>query len=95
MMKKYLVAIPMLALSVAASVAQKVEMYSTTEASLWQEVKNVKWTTKAPEAGKPVVTLTDERAQTIDGIGGTFNEIGWDMLCYLSEDQRPVQRGGR
>lgn len=78
----------MLALSVAASVAQKVEMYSTTEASLWQEVKNVKWTTKAPEAGKPVVTLTDERAQTIDGIGGTFNEIGWDMLCYLSEDQR-------
>ncbi|MDD6888780.1 MAG: glycoside hydrolase family 30 beta sandwich domain-containing protein [Bacteroidales bacterium] len=88
MMKKYLVAIPMLALSVAAAVAQKVEMYSTTEASLWQEVKNVKWTTKAPEAGKPVVTLTDERAQTIDGIGGTFNEIGWDMLCYLSEDQR-------
>lgn len=88
MMKKYLVAIPMLALSVAAAVAQKVEMYSTTEASLWQEVKNVKWTTKTPEAGKPVVTLTDERAQTIDGIGGTFNEIGWDMLCYLSEEQR-------
>lgn len=68
--------------------AQKVEMFTTTESAPWQQVKNMKWSEKAPAAGFPVVTVTDEKAQTLDGIGGTFNEIGWDMLCYLTPEQR-------
>ena len=68
--------------------AQKVEMFTTTESAPWQQVKNVKWSEKAPAAGVPVVTVTDAKAQTLDGIGGTFNEIGWDMLCYLTPEQR-------
>lgn len=68
--------------------AQKVEMFTTTESAPWQQVKNMKWSEKAPAAGVPVVTVTDEKAQTLDGIGGTFNEIGWDMLCYLTPEQR-------
>lgn len=68
--------------------AQKVEMYTTTEAAPWQPVKNVKWSDKAPAGDAPVIKVTGATAQTIDGIGGTFNEIGWDMLCYLTEEER-------
>lgn len=68
--------------------AQKVEMFTSTQDALWQPVKNVKWSDKVPETGGPVVTITDQTAQTIDGIGGTFNEIGWDMLCYLTPEAR-------
>lgn len=68
--------------------AQKVEMYTSTDAAPWQQVKNMKWSDKAPAAGATVVDLAGEEAQTIDGIGGTFNEIGWDMLCYLTPEAR-------
>ncbi|MDE6199174.1 MAG: glycosyl hydrolase family 30, partial [Muribaculaceae bacterium] len=68
--------------------AQKVEMYTSTDAAPWQQVKNIKWSDKAPAAGTTVVDLAGEEAQTIDGIGGTFNEIGWDMLCYLTPEAR-------
>lgn len=68
--------------------AQKVEMYTTTDKAPWKQVKNIKWSEKAPEGNIPVVTVTENIAQTIDGIGGTFNEIGWDMLCYLEPEQR-------
>lgn len=72
----------------ACATAQKVEMYTTTEAAPWQQVKNVKWSDKAAADAADAVTLTGATAQTIDGIGGTFNEIGWDMLCYLTDEQR-------
>lgn len=73
---------------IGAANAQKVEMFATTESAPWQQVKNVKWSDKAPADEANVVALTGEKAQTIDGIGGTFNEIGWDMLCYLESEAR-------
>ena len=72
----------------AAATAQKVEMFSTTETAPWQQVKNVKWSDKVPSQPERAVTLTPVEAQTIDGIGGTFNEIGGDMLCYLEPERR-------
>ena len=50
--------------------AQKVEMYTTTDKAPWKQVKNIKWSEKAPEGNIPVVTVTENTAQTIDGIGG-------------------------
>ena len=57
--------------------AQKVEWYTTTQTSPWvkQKVKPERTTT-----GAEIVLDPAQRLQLITGIGGCFNEMGWDAL---------------
>lgn len=61
--------------------AQKVEWYTTTQTSPWvkQKVKPERATT-----GAEIVLDPTQRLQLITGIGGCFNEMGWDALNALS-----------
>ena len=61
------------------------DWHSTTTDTHWKQEKSIKWAT-APLS--QVVDISTEKAQLIDGLGGTFNELGWDALCYLDETQR-------
>src|SRR5205085_2445695 len=44
--------------------------------------------TLQPTWASAQLSVTDRRQQTIDGFGGCFNEIGWQVLEALSEDRR-------
>ena len=65
--------------------AQKVEWYTTTQTSPWvkQKVKPERTTT-----GAEIVLDPAQRLQLITGIGGCFNEMGWDALNALSAEDR-------
>ncbi|WP_294605353.1 glycoside hydrolase family 30 protein [uncultured Bacteroides sp.] len=65
--------------------AQKVEWYTTTQTSPWvkQKVKPERATT-----GAEIVLDPTQRLQLITGIGGCFNEMGWDALNALSAEDR-------
>ncbi|MCM6761817.1 beta-glycosidase [Rathayibacter sp. ZW T2_19] len=63
-----------------------VEWITTTESSPWQRQEDVPLTELR---GMPnVIVGVDAPRQRIDGIGGCFNELGWDALSLLSEEDR-------
>ncbi len=62
-----------------------IDWYCSTSAAQWQRVKAPKWSTTALG---PVVEISTQHAQVIDGLGGTFNELGWDALCALDQTAR-------
>lgn len=66
--------------------AQKVTVYSTTAAERWVE-KRIS-VDKKPAASADIVISTDSLLQKITGFGGTFNELGWDALQCLSQNER-------
>jgi len=65
--------------------AQKVEWYATTQASPWakQKVRPERNATAAD-----IVLDPARRLQVITGIGGCFNEMGWDALNALPPTER-------
>lgn len=63
-----------------------IEWYSSTPEQCWKQEKAPKWTTAA--GYNDVIEVGNTRKQAIDGIGGTFNELGWDALCSLDEKAR-------
>ena len=65
----------------------KVTWHSSVEGKYWNKEKAPSLS-DAAAAGAMVVEVTGERAQQMEGSGGTFNEIGWDMLCLLSDEDR-------
>ncbi len=62
-----------------------IDWYSTTADNCWKREKAAKWVS-TPQG--QVITIETQQAQVIDGLGGTFNELGWDALCALDEAQR-------
>lgn len=75
-----------IALALAATpVTQAVDWYTSTATATWQRVKSPKWSTSAQT---DVVAISTDKAQVIDGLGGTFNELGWDALCALDQTAR-------
>lgn len=66
--------------------AQKITMYSTTASERWtsQKVTVLKHASQTPE----VSVYTDSLLQHVTGFGGTFNEIGWNALQSLSQEER-------
>lgn len=69
----------------ACTTGQKVEWVSTTNNEAWKinpevEVNKGK--------GNSFVIPVDSAKQVIDGFGGCFNELGWDALQTLSEENR-------
>lgn len=74
-------------LCVTALNAQRVEWVSTTDSNPWQISNKVKLENTA--AGTRFdITVTDEKAQVIDGFGGCFSELAWDALMELTEAER-------
>lgn len=64
--------------------AQKVELISTTASKRW--VKSKTFLQKVdPAAGVDVTIYTDSLLQVVDGVGGAFNELGWDAITALDE----------
>jgi glucosylceramidase len=66
--------------------AQTVEWISTTNEARWQTNNKVKLTNKTDEAAD--IIISDEKAQSIRGFGGCFNELAWDALATLPETER-------
>ena len=66
--------------------AQKITMYSTTASEHWtsQKVTVLKHASQTPE----VSVYTDSLLQHVTGFGGTLNEIGWNALQSLSQEER-------
>lgn len=59
---------------------------TTTQDDAWVEQEPVGF---GPVTGMPNVFLDPEHPQQrIDGIGGCFNELGWDALALLPDDDR-------
>ena len=62
-----------------------IDWYSTTADNCWKREKAAKWVS-TPQTD--VVAISTDKAQVIDGLGGTFNELGWDALCALDQTAR-------
>lgn len=71
--------------SCAAPDLQEAEIYTSSEQSQWQKTR-VKVQKQTDENADIVISEIEE--QVIDGFGGCFNELGWDALSLLSEEQR-------
>jgi glucosylceramidase len=69
--------------------AQNVEWISTTNDSPWQKEKTTNIKRVKHSASIPVdIEISNEKVQYIEGIGGCFNEMGWDAMMSLSPQQR-------
>lgn len=87
MNKKILFSLLVIACSAfTTSYAQKVELTYTTPTERW--VKAKKNTIEIVEDAEPDITIfTDEKLQVIDGLGGSFNELGWTAITSLPADK--------
>ncbi|GIZ09734.1 hypothetical protein [Flavobacterium sp. UMI-01] len=66
--------------------AQKATMVYTTASQRWVTSKKV---LQKPTTSKESITVyTDSLLQKIDGIGGAFNELGWEAILSLEEKGR-------
>ncbi|WP_406683287.1 hypothetical protein N1F78_11400 [Seonamhaeicola sp. MEBiC1930] len=71
-------------LFIASSIhAQKIDLISTTATNRWVKSK-VK--VKSEPQNADVTIYSDSLLHTIDGIGGAFNEIGWEAISALPEE---------
>lgn len=61
----------------------EVKWYSTTENKVWVS-NEVAFT----PAGTDTLELTGEKFQEVNGFGGCFNELGWEALMLLDEENR-------
>ncbi|MDW5288283.1 glycoside hydrolase family 30 protein [Formosa sp. PL04] len=65
--------------------AQDVDLITTTASSRWETPK--RFLKKNKENVTADITIyTDSVLQEVDGIGGAFNELGWDALSSLSKE---------
>jgi len=73
-----------------ASVAQaaNVEWVSTSSSKSWQEMPSLKLEAADFKAPPKILVIPSKTYQTIDGFGGSFNELGWVALSKASESDR-------
>lgn len=65
----------------------KVEWVSSSETSFW-EMRPEATLNKAKSVGEAIFIDTDKIQQTVDGFGGCFNELGWEAIKILPEEQQ-------
>ena len=70
-----------------AEKATQVQWTSTSEQTPWTENSELT-AAKSAEATADIVIDVNKTAQTIDGFGTCFNELGWTSLSMLSEADR-------
>ena len=68
-----------------SSGTQDAEIYTTSGQAPWQK-SQIK--VKKQENTNADIIISEIKEQPIDGFGGCFNELGWDALSLLSEQQR-------
>ncbi len=78
--------VAIMTLSVASTFAQKPQLIYSTESEKWVTPKKAITVTSDTEAD--ITVYTDKPVQRIDGIGGAFNEMGWDALQVLPQADR-------
>jgi glucosylceramidase len=69
---------------VNVSYAQKVDLTYTTATKRW--VKAKRFLQKEKITATDITVYTDTLLQEIDGVGGAFNELGWDALSSLPKE---------
>ncbi len=67
---------------IASAQAQTPTLIYTTESEKWVETSEAITESKAKKKDLDIVVY-DQTLQVIDGVGGTFNELGWDALQSL------------
>ncbi len=72
------------AVCACTSKVKVVEAVSSTDGDFWKPVAAV----QAAEADSVLVIDSEKTAQTIQGFGSCFNELGWTSLSELSEPDR-------
>lgn len=86
-MKRYIIFAIALIAAFGCSTGEKVEWVSTTNSQPW--TINAEARIEKRASGEPVVVIpVDSTRQVIDGFGGCFNELGWDAIQTLSEQDR-------
>jgi glucosylceramidase len=66
-----------------------IEWISTTPASVWQK-NQIKSGSKSVENRSSIVINSEKKEQKIDGFGGCFNELGWEALNTLPDENREL-----
>ncbi len=85
-MKRILLLVAAVTAVCSSVYAQKAQLIYSTESEKWVTGKKaVKVNKEAADAD--ITIYTDQPRQTIDGIGGTFNELGWDALQTLPAEK--------
>ena len=77
----------LIGVGITGAFAQKAEWRYSTPNNYWKSDKSAKWS-NAPLSTYETIFISDEKAQYIEGLGGTFNELGWDALCTLPEEKK-------
>ncbi|MFR9619785.1 MAG: glycosyl hydrolase family 30 [Rikenellaceae bacterium] len=73
-------------MGVAVAFAQKPQLVYTTASERWVDAK--KSVRVAKDGGEADITVyTDKTLQRVDGVGGAFNEMGWDVLQELPQKE--------
>ncbi|NME68772.1 glycoside hydrolase family 30 protein [Flammeovirga aprica] len=70
------------------SQAQKVEVVSTTSENPWVSLKKKEIVVAEASGQSDISIYADQRVQVIDGIGGSFNELGWTAVSSLPAEKR-------
>jgi glucosylceramidase len=89
-LKKYVLTLLAVLAFVLNVSAQEVQWVSSAEQQPWElhsvlQMEMVKQTS----AGEDTIQIyPDKKLQRIDGLGGCFNELGWEALLSLSSDER-------
>ncbi|PQV49017.1 glucosylceramidase [Jejuia pallidilutea] len=73
----------MIFLGINSLIAQKVELITTSKTQRW--VKSKVKLNKQPKH-PDIIVFTDSLLQKVDGIGGAFNEIGWEAISALPKE---------
>ena len=86
-MKKTIVTLVLFLVGAGTVFAQRVKMYTTTATERWTEEKCQVKKSDVPK-GDVLHIYADSLLQKVTGFGGTFNEIGWDALLTLPQEER-------
>ena len=88
-MTKFLAIAALLAMAMGCSNSQKVEWVETTNDQQWVAQTAAMVSNDKVDAASILID-PDSARQIIDGFGGCFNELGWDALQSLTEENRQV-----
>ena len=76
-----------LAISGCNSTTKSVKIISSTPGIQWQELEQIiKPVSKSNN--ESIIIYADKTQQQIDGFGACFNELGWEALSVISEQER-------
>ncbi len=74
--------------SLSGIFAQKVEIIYSTAENRWEEVKKKDIMLGKLQSQSDITIYPENSKQLVDGIGGSFNELGWTALSVLSKEKK-------